>query len=171
MKTLSHIVLFAILILMASCATQRRCAQRFPPQVVAQDSTSLEKIIEYKDTIITTPGDSVFLHDTLPCPGVNYTKEVKSKSGRTTATATIRNNHLSVDCRTDSLELVINSLRREYNNSTRNITKTITVANPADAALKAENKRLRNRYNWLIIVIVLVVSLRIYFRLKNFKPF
>lgn len=101
-----------LLLCLASCVTQKRCLQKFPPQIVTKDS------IVIKDTVITVrlvkipiPGDKVTLHDSIPCPDVQYHKEIKSPSGRTSAKVDINKGKLTVDCKVDSLNRVIDSLQ------------------------------------------------------------
>lgn len=93
------------------------CSKRQYPVVITnttetKDSSASETKIIYKDTIIKMPGDSVRITDTflVPCPGLAYTKKVTSPSGRTSAEINIKGNRLQVDCKTDSLQLVIDSL-------------------------------------------------------------
>jgi hypothetical protein len=102
--------LFTIVFFM-SCVTQKRCLQKFPPQIITKDSTVIKDSTIYRDTTITIPGDSTTIHDSLPCPDVKYHKVAKSKSGRTTATVDINNGKLTVNCKTDSLQQKIDSLK------------------------------------------------------------
>lgn len=99
-----------ILLLGSSCLTQKRCLERFPPQILTKDSIILKDTTIYIPVKIKVPGDSVHLIDTIPCPDVEYHKEVKSPSGKSTATVDIHKSVLSVDCKTDSLERTIDSL-------------------------------------------------------------
>jgi len=101
-----------LLLSLASCVTQKRCLQKFPPQIVTKDSIIVkDTVISIRLVKIPIPGDSVVLHDSIPCPDVQFHKEVKSPSGRTTAKVDINKGKLTVDCKVDSLNRVIDSLQ------------------------------------------------------------
>lgn len=104
------IAIGVLLLSLASCITQKRCLQKFPPQIVTKDSIVIKDTTVYITLRDTIPGDSVLLHDSIPCPDVQYHKEVKSPSGRTSAKVDINKGKLTVDCKTDSLNRVIDSL-------------------------------------------------------------
>lgn len=100
-----------LLLTLASCVTQKRCLQKFPPQIVTKDSIVVKDTTVYVTLRDTIPGDSVVLHDSIPCPDVQFHKEVKSPSGRTTAKVDINKGKITVDCKIDSLNRVIDSLQ------------------------------------------------------------
>jgi len=106
-----RIITGVLLLLLASCVTQKRCLQKFPPQIVTKDSIITKDTTLYVVLRDTIPGDSIVLHDSIPCPEVQYHKEVKSPSGRTTARVDINKGKLIVDCKVDSLNRVIDSLK------------------------------------------------------------
>lgn len=105
------IMVGAILLLLASCVTQRKCFEKFPPQIITKDSVVFKDTTIYVKQKIFIPGDTVSFTDTIPCPDVQYHKVVKSTSGRTTAKVDIEKGKLSVDCQVDSLNKVIDSLK------------------------------------------------------------
>lgn len=97
------LVILALVVLMSSCATQKRCNEKYPPQV--SDSTyTKDSIVFVPDTIIV-PGETVVITDTIPCPDVVYHKEVKKN--HSTAIVDINKGKLTVECKTDSLEKII----------------------------------------------------------------
>ena len=121
-----RIILFIIIAAsFTSCISQKKCNDRYPPQIITKDSVVEREVVTYRDTTITVPGDSVKIHDTIPCPDVVYHKEVKSKSGRTTAKVDINKGTLTVECKTDSLQRVIDSLASVI--KTKEVYKTTTV--------------------------------------------
>jgi hypothetical protein len=69
MKTLIPIV---ILLSLASCVTQKRCYQKFPPQVVTirHDSIVIKDSLVYRDRLVPykIPGDTVWKEK--PIPGI-----------------------------------------------------------------------------------------------------
>jgi len=86
---MKNLILFLLSItLLSSCVTRNRCNKLYPPEVYKKDSlssisTQTNSII-IRDTIIhdtiKLKGDLITLHDTLPCPGLNYTKKEKKKA-------------------------------------------------------------------------------------------
>lgn len=108
------------------------CSKKLVPQTqtIIKENVVEKTVYVPKDSIVKVPGDSVTLHDTIPCPGVNYHKEVMSKKGITKATVDIHNNQLSVDCKTDSLSARIQWLEAHSDKVTTK-TETTTITLPA----------------------------------------
>jgi ribosome-associated translation inhibitor RaiA len=101
-------------------------------ETVYRDSIIERKVVIPKDTTIYIAGDSVNIHDTLPCPEANYSKESTSESGRTKATVTIKNGKLEIACHQDSLNKVIKLLyeqltKEKYSLKTVTETKYVPV--------------------------------------------
>lgn len=107
---MKNLILFLLSItLLSSCVTRNRCNKLYPPEVYKKDSlssisTQTNSII-IRDTIIhdtiKLKGDLITLHDTLPCPGLNYTK--KEKKNRITTEINIKNGVIDVTCKEDSI--------------------------------------------------------------------
>lgn len=91
-----------ILLLIITLAS---CSHKLAPGVntVIKETITTDTVYVPKEKIVTIPGDSVKIHDTIPCPGLVYHKEVTSKSGNVKATVDINKGNLQVDCKTDSL--------------------------------------------------------------------
>jgi putative transposon-encoded protein len=89
------------------------CHKRLIPTQTAEtkDSVNVQHEIEYKDTTIYVPGTTVHIVDSIPCPEVTMHREVKNNG--TTATVDINKGKMNVDCKTDSLQVIIQMLRRE----------------------------------------------------------
>src|SRR5215831_9699124 len=126
------IVAGVLLLSLASCITQKRCLQKFPPQIVTKDSVVVKDTTLYVTLRDTIPGDSVLLHDSIPCPDVQYHKEVKSPSGRTTAKVDIDKGRLTVDCKVDSLNRVIDSLQVKLKTTEAYHSEVKTVQIPVE---------------------------------------
>lgn len=105
-----RILLLASMLFCLSCVTRKKCAERYPPQIITKDSIVEKENITYRDTTIVVPGDSVQIHDSIPCPDVVYHKTITSKIGKTKASVHINKGRLDVDCKTDSLRAVVDSL-------------------------------------------------------------
>lgn len=93
--------------------------------------------IVYKDSIIPVfvppfffPGDKVTIHDTIPCPGLKWNASATSESGRTTVNASINNGKINIDCKTDSMIKVIDSLKAVVRLKEQYQAKTIRILVP-----------------------------------------
>lgn len=114
----------------SSCVTQKRCLQKYPPQIVTKDSIIYKDVIEYVSVRDTIPGDSVILRDTIPCAEAEIHKEVKSSSGRTKVKVDISKGKVSIDCKTDSLIRVNDSLAVKIRTLEKYRTETKTIQVP-----------------------------------------
>ena len=94
--------------LFASCTTAKKCAAKFPPQIITVDSLVQHDTTIYRDTIIRIPGQTVtvirYLKDT--------TQQIDTtvKNGKTTIHLQLSKGKLSASCNADSLQLVIKNL-------------------------------------------------------------
>ncbi len=108
------------LVLIAGCKTA-------PPTTLMNsvtDNTITKR--EFRDTLIRIPANGVLVNKNLPadCPQVDF--DTTAKKGNVSVNVKIKNNHLSVDCKADSLEKVIRGLI-ETRSQTQTITKEIPV--------------------------------------------
>mgnify|MGYP001045473195 CR=1 FL=1 len=64
---MKHIAPILILLTITSCVTQRRCNDKFPPQVTVIDSTTTRIVTEYRDTTVYVqlPGDTAYQSITI----------------------------------------------------------------------------------------------------------
>ena len=62
---MKYLLLILTVVIFSSCMTQKRCAERFPPQIVKETETITE--IVYRDTTVYVqiPADTVKLTDTM----------------------------------------------------------------------------------------------------------
>lgn len=104
----NFVAIILAIVVFASCRTPKTIIVE---KTVIKDSTVRDTLRETKDTTIYIPGDTVSIHDSVPCPDAKYSKEVKK--GGTTAKVSLNNGKLDVECKTDSLQLIIQMLRRE----------------------------------------------------------
>jgi len=126
------VLLFVVAIVFGSCATQLRCAERFPCTPV--DTVTVENTV-YHDTTIFVNVPPVTVTDSikimLPCPDVTAkmsTDTVRVKSELATAEAWIYKNSLNVRLKIDAkrLEFKIDSAIK-MNEKTVTIYKEVTV--------------------------------------------
>ena len=89
----------ALILILSSCATQKRCFDKFP---CVPSDTIYTDVTVYKDTIIyrTVPADTIrdSIKIVLPCPEAQNFKSdtVKTKGSYSDAKAFISNQHLKV---------------------------------------------------------------------------
>lgn len=129
MKKISKILLLILVTLsVSSCVTSKKCNRKFPPEIIIKESIHTNTVVEYRDTIIYTPGDTVYFTDSINCDPagrVNMAPRTVT-SNNASVTVSIRNNELNVVAQCDSLEIEIERLNKYINTSkTRSIVKTI----------------------------------------------
>lgn len=152
---------------MASCATQKRCAYKFPVKESKRDSIVYK--IKYvnvptptmpkKPNAILAKKDTVVVRDTVNCPNEN--KKGTSTSGNMKVDWEIKNNRLKILANnlSDTVEaqrLLIDSLKVEVAESEHytTIVKVVTVENQS---LKKDVKYLKKML-WLWVVISLILG-------------
>jgi len=109
-KIIISSIIFLGAFFLTSCMTQRRCQEKFPPQV-KDSSYTVETIINHVDTVYL-PGDSVSVPgDSIPCPELVYHRT--EKKGNITATIDIKKGILKFDCKADSLMKIINDQEKK----------------------------------------------------------
>lgn len=105
-----------LLLILTTCALfscHRRVVSTKSQVIEVRDSIIYERDVQIIDTTIYVPGDSVRIVDTIPCPEAKMNREVVSKNGKTSARVVILDGIVTVDCKTDSLQLLVQMLRRE----------------------------------------------------------
>ncbi len=143
------ITILSLVLLTASCS------KKLSPTVetVIKETITTDTVYVPKEKIITIPGDSVMITDTIPCPELNYHKEATSKSGNVKATVNISKGNLQVDCKTDSLIQRIQWLEA-HSKQVVNKETTITITPPP--------KRYIPKWVWWLLVInIIYVAARI----------
>lgn len=113
MKKLSRLIPLLVLF---SCATEKRCTEKFPSTSTVKDSIITKVEVKYKDTTLYLPGEEIKITEYIPCP--DFQKEVKK--GHLTASVKIKKGILTIDCAEDSLMTVNASLKQtliEVNNN------------------------------------------------------
>jgi hypothetical protein len=129
------LLLFAIVYTVVMTVTLSGCKA---VRVVQIETVTKDSII-FKDHYVTIqvpptriPGDTVKLTDTVPCPDAQWKGSKKSKSGRTTVSASLDKGLLSIDCAVDSLLHENDSLKAVVKNmeSYKTVATTETVEVP-----------------------------------------
>lgn len=92
-----------LIILIASCSLEKRLA-KYCPLCTQKDSTVT--VIQYKDTTIEIPGETVFIEDTLFCDSLGnvYASRLSEKDGTILKLqARIKENKYKVIAKTDTI--------------------------------------------------------------------
>ena len=113
--------------LLASCRQVRHIA------TVSTDSVRVERVTEYRDSLIQVPADSSWLQALIECDsnGRAYLKQIENyqvKGRSTLPEVSIQNNRLQVNCRCDSAAIYI-KYARIFDRSSRvsKVKETVTV--------------------------------------------
>jgi hypothetical protein len=72
---------------------------------------SVREVIKWKDTIIRMPGDTARIRVQVPCPDAKW--QGQASSGKIKLNASLNNGELDIDCKTDSLLMVIQMQQTE----------------------------------------------------------
>lgn len=124
------IILGSVISMMASC---RSAKVSVGPEVIVRDSIVYrDREVKVPVPPVKIPGDTVKLVDTVPCPDTQWRGTATSTSGRTKLTAEIDKGKIRIDCKTDSLTKVIDSLQFKISEVERYKEKvrTITIEVP-----------------------------------------
>jgi hypothetical protein len=96
-------VVSLLLVFITSCSLEKRLA-KYCPLCTQKDSTVT--VIQYKDTTIEIPGETVFIEDTLFCDSLGnvYASRLSEKDGTILKLqARIKNNKYKVIAKTDTI--------------------------------------------------------------------
>lgn len=141
-----NIFILLVCSLLTSCITQQRCLDRFPPKtdsvVVIHDSIRLVHDTTY------VPYEEITISDLIPCPDVVYDKSVTKKG--LTSSVSIKKGIVTVSCKSDSLQLIIDRYERE-----RTIERSVTKQ--PKTIIEYKTKWYDTALRWLFIVLILVL--------------
>jgi hypothetical protein len=160
MKVFNRILIaITIVVAISSCATKKRCFEKFE---LKTDTVFVEKRIDsilIKDKIILKK-DTVSKTDTLPCPELNYYNE--SKSGNLIQIIDIKKGVITATCLEDSLKRANDTLKITINNLIRE-----------KQSIESEKIKEISKFNsflivcgWLfwILLLIIIVSILIKFK-------
>lgn len=102
-------LLYIIAIVSSLAACHKRSLPA--PSVITITKDSIVERLTVKDSIITIPGATVTITDTLPCPDVVAAST--ASNGHLKASYTFKKGLLSINCNTDSLQQRIQWLEAE----------------------------------------------------------
>jgi hypothetical protein len=158
-------ILAAILMVAAlsSCITQHKCNERYPLQLT--DSIKTETV--YKDVLIhdtiVVDGREIVIHDSVPCPELNYFKETR-KNGLTESVKIFKG-VITATCKQDSLQLVIDSL---FKLPVTTISESKTATQKETINVLTKGQAFLMVCGWLFFILILLnvvyITFRIYVR-------
>lgn len=118
------VITISFCFLLAACSRKA-----VPVQMITLVKDTTITRVEYRDSIIRIPGETIAIRDTIPCAkddvALRYLKEVSGK--RSTLRVNLSGNKLAVECNVDSLEKVIRGLNEKITN-----TKSVVVEKPVE---------------------------------------
>lgn len=110
LNTFPLLLFIGTLVLLSSCITQQRCNEKFPP--IVSDTLIVKDSTYYVHDTIYTPYQEITFSDDVPCDTlIVYKKEIK-KNGLT-GSVNITKGKLTFECKADSLQHIINTLRHQ----------------------------------------------------------
>jgi hypothetical protein len=106
-------------LLLSGCVTQRKCLEKYPPVTSEQksDSTVQKERYTSQDTTITTPGGEINIDPKLETEQgnrPNYKPTIQTYTdGKVTLTIAAAGDKLSIQCKADSLQLLVTKYKQE----------------------------------------------------------
>lgn len=98
------LIILSLFVAFASCSRKT-----LPPvQTIIKDSIIEKEVIRYRTDTTFLPGDTLQIWQAIPCPGAKMDTVIIK--GKTTLSAKILNGFIRIDCRTDSLQHIIDSV-------------------------------------------------------------
>lgn len=158
-----HILLIlATFLVLVGCISQKKCLQRYPPSVSVTDSIFIKDTMWVEKDTIVFEKDSVVIVDSIWCKGDTvYLKSNNVSSGnRTTASASVTNNKLTVKCSSDSLSRVIDGLTVKVREIARSKVRVDVVDRPVEVI-----KFRIPKWVWLLL---LINSVQIIWKTKKY---
>ncbi len=127
---MQRIIIIAILFMLASCVTQKRCNEKFPPQVITIQKDSIHYVQITKDSI-SYYSDSSYIRAYLECDkeGRVFMKELQEyKSGKNLNIPhlSVKNNVMTSTCIVDSM-IVYHIIKSRLSTKETIKEKTVTI--------------------------------------------
>jgi len=158
---LTMLAIVLSVLLLGSCTTAKKCAAKFPPQIITVDSIVLKDTIIYRDSIIRISGESVRLEADLK--DTTAVIDTTVKNGKTTLRLQLSKGKLSASCNADSLQLVIKNLTTIIKDKQRFKNQTEKVPYPV---IEYKTPKWCYRLLWANIIVVLLLVLWFVYRAK-----
>ena len=149
---MKYLLIISAIILLGSCATQKRCTEKFTPQVT-QDSVYIEKQVKVP---VYIQGDSILIEVPINCPDQDL---IISETGKLKQIISILNGKLSskTNIKPDTLFIF----------KTDTITKIKEIKVPQPVKFVPSFWKITG---WIGIITVLLTLLFIGFKLRKLLP-
>jgi len=159
------------LLIMCSCATQNRCARKFPPQMVNTDSVTIKET--FRDSMVLIAPDSAWLEAWLECDSSgnvvigNLNQKISDllktniklvKDGKKAV--------ITLECVVDSQKIYLHLLERD---TTIKKERTVMVPYPVHFKPNLWQVMKLKSWPWMLLLISLVGAYTVakfYFKLK-----
>lgn len=102
-------IIFLLTLSLFACSSSKKSMQ--PSETIITDSVVERVRIEYRDTIVKRPGVVIKVPIKIPCPELNMDTTVKVKNEGSIKFKTTSPGVMEVTCETDSLKILIDSLK------------------------------------------------------------
>ena len=141
---LKSIAIISASLLLNSCITSKKCNDKFPIEAISTDSvySKVDTIMVFRDVPYNLPSfnfssDWWKISDLIDDKEIELPKSDKSQKGKSTITK--KGDSIKIKCKTDELQLIIDSLVLESEINQLTINKLESVYTD----VKAENKKLK----------------------------
>ncbi|MBS0647386.1 MAG: hypothetical protein JSR97_12475 [Verrucomicrobia bacterium] len=136
------------LLIIAAVISLSACSRKVLPTQTSRevtDSTHTETIISYRTDSVFIPGEKVMIEKVIPCPGLKINEQ--KTTGKAHLEVSIDSGKLKIECRTDSLVHVIDSLKEMQTKIMRFRNTVVTVKEPFEV--------IKNRIpGWVFILVI-----------------
>ena len=144
MTVLKSVILISASLLLNSCITSKKCNEKFPIEAISTDSiyNKVDTIIVFKEVPYNLPSFNFSsewwkISDLIEDKEIELPKSDKSQKGKSTITK--KGDSIKIKCKTDELQIIIDSLILEAEINQLTINKLESVYTD----VKAENKKLK----------------------------
>ena len=149
-----YLALAAVAWLLAMAALLQSCRSVQPCVVGANTHDSVYVYVENTDTMVVVEPDSASMRALLECDSMGNVllRELEQEQGRNIAlSATLKGNVITVDCKQDSLQQLVNRLREVVREYETNDTKEVVTVE-----VVPKYYRFCSWAFWIVVAILLI---------------
>ena len=117
-----------------------------PGQIIVKDSLQFDSIIVTKDSLITVPGATVTITDTVPCD-TSLLFHLQQKRNGATIIVKGKGNKITATCECDSLKILVQNLRRE-------LIRQTNFKNRTEVKIEQVPKPVKHIPKWVYAVLL-----------------
>jgi hypothetical protein len=156
-------VLIFVGVLFAGCSQKMAPTRSSFTQIATKDSVIIKETVSYRTDTLHLPGDTLEIGVAIPCPDAKLDTTIKN--GRSTLNAKLLNGLLNVNCFTDSLLHIVDSLENRLRETFHDRSATSTTVK--EVPVEVIKYRVPRWCWWLLAANVLMVLWRFRSRLKR----